>query len=529
MAQAFRLAHGGRIDRSRPIALQLQRPGHRAPTPATRSPRRCSPTASTSSAGRSSITARAASSLTAAEEPNALVSVDRGARPRRPQHPRRRASRRSTACRSPRRTAGRRSASTSAPSTTCCRRSSPPASTTRPSCGRAPSGTGSTSPRSAPPRASAARPPAPIPTAISTATPTATCWSSAPAPPASLPRSPLGERQARHRVRRAGRAGRLAAARRTSAIDGKAAWDWLAETLAALGGPRQRHAAAAHDRLRLLQPQSHRRCCSASPTISATRTPTCRASACGRCARREVVLATGALERPLVFPDNDRPGIMLAESLRVLRQPLRRGAGPRGRHRHLAALPPTRRRRSAGGRARGRASSICAGERLRAGGRGCARRRLRGPDRAHGRRIAWRATRVAGLIVAPVDASGAVGATRTLDCDCVGMSGGWTPAVHLFSQSRGKLASTRRLDAFVPGASAQAERSRRRLPRAPIELARCLAARAGARGGSARRGSRRERTFAAERDANGLPAGPHPARLRRRGGAAAPSSISRTT
>ena len=32
------------------------------------------------------------------------------------------------------------------------------------------------------------------------------------------------------------------------------------------------------------------------------------ASGCGRCARRHVVLATGAHERPLVFADNDRPG-----------------------------------------------------------------------------------------------------------------------------------------------------------------------------------------------------------------------------
>ena len=30
------------------------------------------------------------------------------------------------------------------------------------------------------------------------------------------------------------------------------------------------------------------------------------------------MLATGAHERPLVFPDNDRPGIMLAESARAL-------------------------------------------------------------------------------------------------------------------------------------------------------------------------------------------------------------------
>ena len=31
---------------------------------------------------------------------------------------------------------------------------------------------------------------------------------------------------------------------------------------------------------------------------------------------REVVLATGAIERPLVFADNDRPGVMLADAAR---------------------------------------------------------------------------------------------------------------------------------------------------------------------------------------------------------------------
>jgi sarcosine oxidase subunit alpha len=67
--------------------------------------------------------------------------------------------------------------------------------------------------------------------------------------------------------------------------------------------------------------------------------------------------------------------------------------------------------------------------------------------------------RVTGLIVAPIGASGTIGPPRTLACDCVGLSGGWTPAVHLFSQSRGKLAFDPAIDAFVPGASAQAERS----------------------------------------------------------------------
>ncbi len=32
-----------------------------------------------------------------------------------------------------------------------------------------------------------------------------------------------------------------------------------------------------------------------------------------------------------------------------------------------------------------------------------------------------------------------IGSKINLDCDCLGMSGGWTPAVHLFTQSGGKL------------------------------------------------------------------------------------------
>ncbi|MHA0111988.1 hypothetical protein ACXYUI_33755, partial [Klebsiella pneumoniae] len=32
---------------------------------------------------------------------------------------------------------------------------------------------------------------------------------------------------------------------------------------------------------------------------------------------REVVICAGALERPMVFPENDRPGIMLAGAART--------------------------------------------------------------------------------------------------------------------------------------------------------------------------------------------------------------------
>jgi len=38
----------------------------------------------------------------------------------------------------------------------------------------------------------------------------------------------------------------------------------------------------------------------------------------------------------------------------------------------------------------------------------------------------------------------------TLDCDCLGMAGGWTPAVHLFTQSGGKLKFRDKDQVFIP-------------------------------------------------------------------------------
>ena len=53
---------------------------------------------------------------------------------------------------------------------------------------------------------------------------------------------------------------------------------------------------------------------------------------------RTIVMATGAIERPLVFSNNDRPGVMLASALRTYVNRYRRGArkarGDRHQQRH---------------------------------------------------------------------------------------------------------------------------------------------------------------------------------------------------
>ena len=89
--------------------------------------------------------------------------------------------------------------------------------------------------------------------------------------------------------------------------------------------------------------------------------------------------------------------------------------------------------------------------------------RKRGIDvlAGHGVIAASGRERVKGVEVAALNVAGDGydGTARTIACDLVCMSGGWNPAVHLFSQSKGRLAFDEQKACFVPGESLQAERS----------------------------------------------------------------------
>jgi sarcosine oxidase, subunit alpha len=186
-----------------------------------------------------------------------------------------------------------------------------------------------------------------------------------------------------------------------------------------------------------------------------------------------VILATGAHERPLVFADNDRPGIMLAESLRVY---LNRYGVLTGRRVVIATAGASAYRVAVDLKAAGadvtivdlRLENDCGPELLVAVHAGIEVLSGHTVVGSRGRK------RVDGLVVAKLDAQGRPGPDRILSCDCVGMSGGWTPTVHLFSQSRGKLVFDTLLDAFVPGASNQAEVSVGAC-KGQYDLAACLA------------------------------------------------------
>lgn len=186
------------------------------------------------------------------------------------------------------------------------------------------------------------------------------------------------------------------------------------------------------------------------------------------------VLATGALERMLVFANNDLPGILLAHSAQTY---LNRFAVLPGR-RAVVFTNNDSAYRVALDLARTSAAAVTlidvrdeAALQLRRAAEQAGVRLLVGVAiiRARGSK------RVEAVEIARVDDEGRpLGRAERIDCDLVCVAGGWSPTVHLFSQSKGKLRFDERQLAFVPERSAQAERSVGAAAGSP-DLAECLA------------------------------------------------------
>jgi sarcosine oxidase subunit alpha len=175
---------------------------------------------------------------------------------------------------------------------------------------------------------------------------------------------------------------------------------------------------------------------------------------------KQVVLATGAIERPLVFADNDRPGTMLAAAAATYIT--RYGVLPGRRPLFLTNNDGAYRAALAFAEA-GAEQVTVVDLRPAAEGPLPAQARARGIEVLANHAVvgtAGRARVEAAKVMALTGAGDAVaGAVRPIACDLIGMAGGWNPTVHLFSQSRGKLRWHPATAAFVPGMSAQAERS----------------------------------------------------------------------
>ncbi len=168
-----------------------------------------------------------------------------------------------------------------------------------------------------------------------------------------------------------------------------------------------------------------------------------------------VVLATGAIERPIVFDDNDLPGIMLASAARTYVN--RYGVRP-GKRSVVFTNNDSVYGAVIDMAEAGIDVSAVIDVRPEGGGDLAAHTRRLGIPVFDGHAVsAARGGRgLEGVEVVRLDGGGP---GRRLPCDLLCVSGGWNPTVHLFSQSRGRLRYDAGIAAFVPDESVQAERS----------------------------------------------------------------------
>ena len=151
---------------------------------------------------------------------------------------------------------------------------------------------------------------------------------------------------------------------------------------------------------------------------------------------RQIVTATGAIERPLSFAGNDLPGVMLASAMRDY--VVNYGVAPGQRtvivtnnddgyrtalalHRAGLDVPAILDARPMGGGALA-AEAREAGLRIE-------------PGRAVAKVLGGK--RVTGVATCLAEGTGAV--LEEIACDAVAMAGGWSPVVHLWSHCGGKL------------------------------------------------------------------------------------------
>ena len=163
---------------------------------------------------------------------------------------------------------------------------------------------------------------------------------------------------------------------------------------------------------------------------------------------KQVILATGAIERTLVFPDNDRPGIMLASAAQSY---INKYAVRPGKKAVIFTNNNS-------------AYSIIGDlnkSEIEVNGIVDSRQRID----EHCYSLASKTPVYSGYQVTKTHGTKHIKSVtirsllnddqHTLDCDLLCISGGWNPTVHLHSQSRGSLKYCQRLASFVPDQAVQ--------------------------------------------------------------------------
>nr|MBP7491798.1 (2Fe-2S)-binding protein [Rhodoferax sp.] len=173
---------------------------------------------------------------------------------------------------------------------------------------------------------------------------------------------------------------------------------------------------------------------------------------------KQVVLATGAHERPLVFSNNDLPGIMLASAVSTY---IRRYAVLPGQRAVIftnndQGYDAAFALKDAG------ATVTVVDARATPDGDRSARARQQGIEILAGHVVveASGGKAITGVNLYKLNSQGELaGAAGSRPCDLLAMSGGFSPVIHLHCQSSSKPVWNEEQSSFLPGKPVQAERS----------------------------------------------------------------------
>ncbi|MGI9399098.1 MAG: sarcosine oxidase subunit alpha family protein, partial [Paracoccaceae bacterium] len=167
---------------------------------------------------------------------------------------------------------------------------------------------------------------------------------------------------------------------------------------------------------------------------------------------KQIVTATGAIERPLSFPGNDVPGIMLASAVRDYAVNFGIAAGNKtavytnndDAYRTAIILNQV-----------GIEVPVIIDARVNGGGELAERARALGIRVENGKAISkvFGKKRVVAIMICNHKNSDKD--NEKIECDSIAMSGGWSPVVHLYSHCGGKLKWDEKLALFRPESSAK--------------------------------------------------------------------------
>ena len=166
---------------------------------------------------------------------------------------------------------------------------------------------------------------------------------------------------------------------------------------------------------------------------------------------KKVIIATGALERPMIFNNNDRPGIMLSSAVKKYANYYGVISGKKtvfftnndSAYESAISLNKKGINVEAIIDIREKSNSKIVKETIDLGIKIYWSHTVVDTD-------GYKRLKEISIMELSKDNQSVVGTKKNISCDCLGIAGGWTPAVHLFTQSGGKLKFNEEDQVFLP-------------------------------------------------------------------------------